>query len=41
MTLRWLADSGYHGMKMTDPADFLEMVRADLPILDQERVDVR
>jgi hypothetical protein len=41
MTLRWLADSGYHGMKLPDPAAFLEMVRGDIPTLDEERVNVR
>jgi len=40
-TLRWLADSGYHGMKLIDPAAFLDMIRADLPKLDEERSDVR
>lgn len=37
MTLRWLADSGYHGMKLSDPAGFLEMVRGDLPALEEVR----
>lgn len=41
MTLRWLADSGYHGMKLSDPAGFLDMIRADLATLDEERADVR
>jgi len=41
MTLRWLADSGYHGMKLSDPAAFLDMIRADLPTIDEERADVR
>lgn len=41
MTLRWLADSGYHDMKLSDPAGFLEMIRADLPELDEERANVR
>lgn len=41
MTLRWLADSGYHGMKLSDPAAFLDMIRADLPTIDEERTDVR
>lgn len=40
MTLRWLADSGYHGMKLSDPAGFLEMIRADLPKLDEVRHDL-
>ncbi|MGB3389423.1 MAG: hypothetical protein WBA88_15725 [Pseudaminobacter sp.] len=40
VTLRWLADSGYHGMKLTDPAGFLDMIRADLPAIDEERADV-
>ncbi|CCV03307.1 conserved hypothetical protein [Mesorhizobium metallidurans STM 2683] len=41
MTLRWLADSGYHGIKLTDPAAFLDMVRGDLPKLNEVRHDVR
>lgn len=41
MTLRWLADSGYHGMKLSDPAAFLDMIRADLLTIDEERADVR
>lgn len=41
ITLRWLADSGFHGMKLSDPAAFLDMIRADLPTLDEERADVR
>lgn len=40
-TLRWLADSGYHGMKLSDPAGFLDMVRGDLPAIDEERANVR
>lgn len=40
MTLSWLADSGYHGMKLPDPAAFLEMICADLPTIDEERADV-
>jgi hypothetical protein len=40
-TLRWLADAGYHKMKLSDPAAFLEMVRADLPAIDEERANVR
>lgn len=40
MTLRWLADSGYHGMKLSDPAGFLDMIRADLPKLDEVRHDL-
>lgn len=41
MTLRWLADTGYHGMKLPDPAAFLDMIRTDLPKIDEERADVR
>ncbi|WP_274628129.1 hypothetical protein [Arvimicrobium flavum] len=41
MTLRWLADSGYHNMKLSDPAGFLDMIRADLPTIDMERANVR
>lgn len=41
MTLRWLADSGYHSMKLSDPAAFLDMIRGDLPTIDEERADVR
>jgi len=40
MTLRWLADSGYHNMKLSDPAGFLAMIRADLPKLDEVRHDL-
>lgn len=40
-TLRWLASSGFHGMKLSDPAAFLDMIRSDLPTIDQERADVR
>jgi hypothetical protein len=40
-TLRWLADSGYHGMKLADPAALLDMMRSDLPALDEARHDVR
>ncbi|OBQ67809.1 hypothetical protein [Mesorhizobium erdmanii] len=40
-TLRRLADHGYHGMTLLDPAAFLDMVRADLPALDEVRHDVR
>jgi hypothetical protein len=40
-TLRWLASSGYHGMKLSDPAGFLAMVREDLPAIDEERSHVR
>lgn len=39
-TLKWLADSGFHGMKLSDPAGFLAMVRADLPKLDEVRHDL-
>lgn len=38
-TLRWLADSGFHQMKLIDPAAFLEMIRDDLPTIDEERAD--
>jgi hypothetical protein len=41
MTLRWLADSGFHSIKLSDPAAFLDMIRADLPMIDEERADVR
>ncbi|ESY92913.1 hypothetical protein [Mesorhizobium sp. LNHC229A00] len=41
VTLRWLADAGYHGLQLPEPAAFLDMIRSDLPTLDQERVDVR
>jgi hypothetical protein len=41
ITLRWLADAGYHNMKLSDPAAFLEMVRSDLPMIDEERANVR
>ncbi|QKC85777.1 hypothetical protein [Mesorhizobium sp. NZP2077] len=41
MTLRWLADSGFHNLKLSDPAAFLAMIRADLPKLDEVRHDVR
>lgn len=41
ITLRWLADAGYHGMKLSDPAGFLAMVREDLPTIDMERANVR
>lgn len=41
VTLRWLADAGFHQMKLSDPAAFLEMIRADLPMLDEVRTDVR
>ncbi|ESX80263.1 hypothetical protein X759_14075 [Mesorhizobium sp. LSHC420B00] len=40
-TVRWLADSGFHGMKLADPAELLDMVRADLPNIDAERANVR
>lgn len=40
ITLRWLADSGYHSMKLSDPAGFLDMIRADLPKLDEVRHDL-
>lgn len=40
MTLKWLADSGYHGMKLSDPAGFLDMIRADLSKLDEVRHDL-
>jgi len=38
-TLRRLADDGYHGLQLPDPAAFLDMIRADLPKLDEERAD--
>lgn len=41
MTLKWLADSGFHNMKLTNPAGFLAMVREDLPTIDEERSHVR
>lgn len=41
MTLRWLADAGYHNMKLSDPAGFLDMIRDDLPTIDEERSHVR
>ena len=41
VTLRWLADSGFHGLKLPDPAGFLDMIRADLPTIDEERANVR
>lgn len=40
-TLKWLADSGYHGMKLSDPAGFLDMINADLGAIDEERANVR
>lgn len=40
-TLRWLASSGYHGMKLSDPGEWLDMVRSDLPTIDMERANVR
>lgn len=39
--LTLLADAGYHNMKLSDPAAFLEMVRSDLPVIDEERANVR
>jgi hypothetical protein len=41
MTLRWLADSGFHDTKLADPLAVLDMIRADLPTIDEERADVR
>ncbi|TGS82731.1 hypothetical protein EN817_25150 [Mesorhizobium sp. M3A.F.Ca.ET.174.01.1.1] len=41
VTLRRLADSGYHGMKLPDPDALLDMIRDDLPVLDEERADVQ
>ncbi len=41
MTLRWLADSGYHNMKLSDPVEWLDLVRSDLPAIDEERANVR
>lgn len=40
-TLRQLADHGYHGMTLSDPAALLDVIRVDLPTLDEERFDVR
>jgi hypothetical protein len=40
-TLKWLADAGHHGMKLSNPAGFLDMVRGDLPTIDTERANVR
>jgi hypothetical protein len=39
-TLRWLADAGFHQLKLSDPAGFLDMIRADLSKLDEVRHDV-
>lgn len=39
VTLRWLADAGFHQMKLSNPAALLDMIRADLPKLDEERVN--
>jgi len=36
-TLKWLADAGYHQMKLPDPAGLLSMIRNDLPLLDEVR----
>lgn len=36
-TLRAMADAGYHGLKLTDPATLLDLIRADLPKLDEVR----
>ncbi|MGF7007189.1 hypothetical protein [Aminobacter sp. BE322] len=41
MTLKWLADAGHHRMKLTDPAEWLDTVRGDLPTIDEERANVR
>lgn len=41
MTLRWLTDSGYHNMKLSDPVEWLDLVRSDLPTIDEERANVR
>lgn len=40
-TLKWLADAGYHKMKLSDPAGWLDLVRHDLPTIDEERTHVR
>lgn len=40
ITLRWLADSGFHNMKLSDPAGFLAMVREDLATIDEVRHDL-
>lgn len=39
-TLRWLTDSGFHNMKLSDPAGFLAMVREDLATIDEVRHDL-
>ena len=39
-TLKWLADAGYHKMKVPDPAGLLSMIRNDLPLLDEVRHDL-
>lgn len=39
-TLRRLADNGYHGMTLSDPAEWLEIVRDDISTLDEERANV-
>lgn len=39
VTLRWLADAGFHQMNLSDPTALLDMIRADLPKLDEERVN--
>lgn len=41
ITLRRLADHGFHGMKLPDADGLLSMIRADLPTIDEERADVR
>jgi hypothetical protein len=40
-TLKWLADAGHHGLKLAEPAELLDMIRADLPMLNEERANVR
>ncbi|MDX8477006.1 hypothetical protein RFN28_00785 [Mesorhizobium sp. VK24D] len=40
-TLRKLADRGFHQMKLPEPTAFLDMIRADLPTIDEERSYVR
>lgn len=40
-TLKWLADAGHHRMKLTDPTEWLELVRSDLLTLDEVRHDIR
>jgi hypothetical protein len=37
LTLRWLADSGFHSMKLPEPRELLDMIRSDLSSLNEER----